>query len=76
MDEIRDGSVESKLDSKAAQVFGDFSLIFVAQTIGMQLVNFVELSLSVPFVGQLKERLFLKILAIFSDVSDVSGGFL
>ena len=58
MDEIRDGSVESKLNSEAAQVFGDFSLIFVVQIIALQLVDFVELSLSIPFVGHLKERLF------------------
>ena len=69
-------SVRSKLNSKASQVFGDFSLIFVAQIIALQLVDFVELSLSVPFAGCLKESLFSKILAIFSNVSDVSGGFL
>ena len=50
--------VRSKLNSKASRVFGDFSLIFVVQIIALQLVDFVELSLSIPFVGHLKERLF------------------
>ena len=36
-DEVSDRSVESKLNSKAVQVFGDFSLIFVAQIIALQL---------------------------------------
>jgi hypothetical protein len=76
MDEIRDSSVESKLDSEAAQILGDFSLVFVAQIIALQLVDLIELGLRVPFVGRLKERHFLKDTSHFSDVSDMYGGFL
>ncbi len=75
-DEIRDGSVKGDLDSKAAQILRDFSLVFVAQIIALQLVDFVELSLCIPFAGRLKKRLFIEDASHFSSVSDVSGGFL
>ena len=57
-DEIRDSSVESKLDSEAARILGDFGLVSVARIIALQLVDLVEFGLCVPFAGQLKERLF------------------
>jgi hypothetical protein len=57
--------VECKLDSKAAQILGGLGLIFVARIIALQLVDFVELSLCIPFERQLKERLFLTMLAMF-----------
>ncbi len=75
-DEISDGSIKGKLDSKAAQILRDFSLVFVAQIIALQLVDLVELGLHVPFAGRLKKRLFLEDASHFSDVSDVSGGVL
>ena len=75
-DEISDGSIKGKLDSKAAQILRDFSLVFVAQIIALQLVDLVELGLHVPFAGRLKKRLFLEDASHFSDVSDVFGGFL
>ncbi len=56
--------VESKLDSEAARILRDFGLVFVTQIIALQLVDLVELGLCVPFAGRLKERFFLKMLAI------------
>ena len=67
--------VESKLDSEAAQIFWDFGLVFVVQIIALQLVDFVELSLSVPFRVDLKKGFFLKMLAMFPTSLTCPEGF-
>ena len=42
MDEIRDSSVESKLDSKLAQILVNFGLLSVARIIVLHLVDITQ----------------------------------
>lgn len=74
MDELRDGSVESKLDSEAARILGDFGLIFVTRIVALQLVDLVEFGFCVPFTGRLKKRLLFEDASHFVVPAD--GSFL